>query len=382
MLDVEIVRCGSEVLAPFPANPPRDRPRGHKPGGSEDEAASCGTAARGGSMRSGNQRTSVNIRAIPLLATLSLLALASIAHAASRSPRVGSPVPTRPPRGQPPLVKSSPPDRNDYNRPAIPGDIRNVAGAVPAGYTLADVVVSNSDPNLALTDTISDGEPSLAVNSSNTNQLAMGAFSSNWGSGNAAIWYSSNGGATWTKAFTVPRPTNVSLGSGPGCPCDQTLDYDRTSNLFGTFLIEPSDSSGDVYTGDTSDPTSAAAWQWDTVGGVAQQTDTLAAGANNADQPWLRINRDPTTATQDNAYVAYDDLTSPATIQVAVAPGSRPPNFTRNKSPGIPGCCVNPGTRLAAASNGTMYVIWQYATGTNADGSQAILYTLWGRQRG
>src|SRR4051812_1477177 len=112
------------------------------------------------------------------------------------------------------------------------------------------------------------------------------------------------------------------------------MDYDRGGRLFATVLDQAPGDVGDVYTGDSTDVTAPAGWQWFAPGGVAQKTDTLSGGANNADQPWLRITRDPTVAGQDNAYVAYDDFTSPPTIQVAVAPGSTPPNFTRNHSPG------------------------------------------------
>jgi hypothetical protein len=246
---------------------------------------------------------------------------------------------------------------------------------LPSGYTIKDVVVSNTNPNLKSTDTFGDSEPSLAVNGSNTKKLDIYTFSSAWGGGNAAVWHSGNGGSTWTKAFTMPQPTGRAANAN--CPCDVTLDYDRSSNLFGTVLDEQSGAGGDVYTGDTSNPLSSAAWQWFTVGGVAKKTDILAGGADDSDQPWLRINRAPANASRDNTYVGYDDFTAPPTIQVSAALGTRPPNFIRDTSPGIPAGSVNPGTRLAADhANGRVYVLWQYSTGTNSDGSKAVLYAL------
>jgi hypothetical protein len=305
--------------------------------------------------------------------SLILGALLLPASAGSSAAGVGGPVPTSPPAGQPPPAKSYPPDLTPYQRPAIPADYR-AAVALPPGYSLVDTVVSNTDPNLSPNDTWGDSEPSLAINGANSNQLAIHAFSSRWVNGNASIWYSTDGGATWTKQFTWPQPTGVAVNGN--CPCDVTVDYDRSSRLFGTVL-NGSGFPGDVYTGDTTNPANAGAWQWFAPGGITQKTDTFNGGANDADQPWLRITRDPVTATQDNAFVAYDDFTSPEAIRVAVAPGSAPPNFTRNQQPGIPGCCVNPGTRLAAYhGNGTMYVLWQYATGQNPDGSKAVQYAL------
>jgi hypothetical protein len=315
------------------------------------------------------------LHALAGLLLIGALGLSSAGAGAATRPAVGSPVPSTAPPGEPGPINSQPPDLHNYSRPASPG-LSGSKRALPSGYTIKDVVVSNTNPNLRNTDTNTDWEPSLAVNGNNTNQLDIYTFSSTWGGGNAAVWHSSNGGSTWTKAFTVRKPTGRSVTSF--CPCDVTLDYDRSSHLFGTFLdAQEGVTPGDIYTGDTSNPLSAAAWQWFTVGGVAQKTDTLTGGADDTDQPWLRINRAPGNANQDNAYVGYDDFTSPETIQVAAALGSRPPNFVRNTSPGVPGCCVNPGTRLTVDHrNGKVYVLWQYATGTNPDGSKAILYAL------
>jgi hypothetical protein len=321
---------------------------------------------------SGVCRGAAAIAAIVLGAFL-LLGVPSMTKA-----QVGSPVPTSAPSGQPPAQKSSPNDRRNYNRRALPSDITDVGGALPPGYTLVDTVVANSDPNLASTDTVGDSENSMAVDGSNPNRLAIYGGFGGWASGNAPVWYSTNGGATWTKRFTIPPPAGVSSS----CPCDTTLDYDRSSRLFGTFLHAYDQFgnaiSNDIYTGDSTNPASSTAWQWFTVGGIAQKTDRVAGGSHDVDQPWIRITRDPGTATQDNTYVGYDDFdASPTRIRVAVAPGSRPPNFTRDNSPGIANCCVNPGTRLAVDHrNGTVYVIWQYATGTNGDGSVAVQYAL------
>jgi hypothetical protein len=323
--------------------------------------------------------------AVLFLATLVLVAPASIANAASRAPRIGAPVPTRRPPGLPPVVSSSPPDLTASSRPAISADTQAATSTVlPAGYKVVDAVVANSNPNLASTDTYSDSETSLAVNS-NTNQLAIyafqyntptsGALASTWGSGNAPIWYSSNGGATWTKKFTVQPPTGVSeSGANAGCPCDATLDYDRSSNLFGTFLNY---SPQDIYTGDTSDPTKPAGWQWQwhTTGGVADKTNLAANGM--ADQPWLRVNRDPFSSTQDDAYVGYDD-DSANTVRVAVALGSRPPYFSVDSLVGTSGGGINPGMRLAPdPRTGTIYAIWQLGgANPNPDGSKAISYNI------
>ena len=88
--------------------------------------------------------------------------------------------------------------------------------------------------------------------------------------------------------------------------------------------------------------------------------------ANNADQPWLLVNRDPVAAGQDNAYVAYDEFTNNLS-RVSVSTGTTPVAIVRdvaagNASPEV----TNPGLRMASdPRNGTMYALYQTSTGAN-----------------
>ena len=132
----------------------------------------------------------------------------------------------------------------------------------------------------------------------------MTAFSGSWGT-NAPLWHSTDGGSIWTKQFTVPAPPGVAAG---GCPCDQAVDYGRNDQMSGTFLIS-GNGGFDVFSGTSTNPASAAAWNWLVLAGVTQMTNNLVPSSfGNSDQPWLLVNRDPTTATQDNVYAAYDDF--------------------------------------------------------------------------
>lgn len=283
----------------------------------------------------------------------------------------GGPVPTGAAPGSAPAISSQPPDRQTYAQPAGPGD-RLASPALPAGYVLVDPVVSNTDPNLKNFDGFPDSEPSLAINGANSNEIVITGFSSSWiGNGNASVFRSTNGGSTWTKAFSIPPPTGVARS---GCPCDQVIDFDRSQRFLGTFLNEAAN-SGDVYTGSTTNAGSAAAWRWATKpNGVAKKTDN--PGTNNADQPWLRVTRDPFTATQDNAYVGWDDF-STAQLKVSVSRGANPPSVVATRVIGGFGCCVNPGTRLAPDHrNGTVYALYQHGAGINSNGSVRILYAL------
>jgi hypothetical protein len=294
-------------------------------------------------------RRSMFIYILLLIGTLPVIINAILAHQRSPAGSVG--------RGgrENNGGRSWPPDSNVYVRPAIPEDYAVGRREAPQATTVfvRDVVVSNTDPNLTNTDMFGDQETTIAINPVNPSEIIISAFSGSWGA-NAPIWQSADGGNTWTKRFTVPVPT----GLGPGCPCDQAFDYGRGNLLSGTFL------KTDVYSGTTNDPTSSAAWNWLASMGVAVRTNSTGIG--NADQPWLLVNRDTANASQDNVYVAYDDFSMlPRGMQIAVAQGSNPPDFTIDNSAGtslncISGDCVNPGHRLAVdPGNGYVYSIFQ-----------------------
>lgn len=253
---------------------------------------------------------------------------------------------------------STPADQSAPTRPATPDE------AMPGARTLApianntalrDVIVSNTNPALA-TGGGGGSEPSIAVNPADPDEIVISSFFGGWGT-NASVFHSTDGGNTWTVRNTIPAPpgrTGVT-----GCPCDQTFDFGRDGTLYGTFLLFDGTNTN-VVTGSTTDITQAASWSWN--GNPAQLTNQ--AIANNVDQPWLLVNRDPVAAAQDNTYVAYDDFTNNLS-RVAVSTGTTPVAIVRdpragNASPEV----TNPGLRMASdPRNGTMYVLYQTSTG-------------------
>jgi hypothetical protein len=271
-------------------------------------------------------------------------------------------------------VRDAPPDTTSYTRKAVaedlaPGGRVALPNVVTPQAVVVDTVVSNTDSSLTNTDTFNDGEPTIAINPANANEIVISAFSGGWGA-NAPIWHSTDGGDTWTKRFTVPVPPNQP--SAKNCPCDQAFDYGRGNQLAGTFLsFQPTD----VYSGITTNPASSAAWNWLLNMGTAQRTNSVGVG--NTDQPWLLVNRDNATASQDNVYVAYDDFTTnPVTMRVAASLGVNPPNFTRDNSPGVSGGGINPGHRMAVdPRNGWIYSLFQQSP-SNGTGGQNINYRL------
>jgi hypothetical protein len=130
-----------------------------------------------------------------------------------------------------------------------------------------------------------------------------------------------------------------------------------------------------VVTGATSDPTSAAAWQWLAPGGVTALTNQV--GFNLADQPWVLVNRDPFVPAQDNTYVAYDDFSTAPDMRVAVSRGTQPPAIVQDVLVGFSTPFVKPGHRMAKDTiSGAVYSLFQRRIAAGAGGSQRIDYML------
>lgn len=242
----------------------------------------------------------------------------------------------------PPPVSSNPPDQTIYRGPASLNAGRPSVNAAGVFVIDATAAASSSGGN----------EPSIAVNPANPNQIALTRFNTAWPN-NADLLYSTDGGQTWTNQTSIPVPPGVNGTSG--CPCDQTIDYGRNGTLYGTFLT-----STDVVTGSTPDPTQASSWQWN--GNPAQTTNGTHT---SPDQPWLLVNRDPTTASQDDVYVAYDHFDGNPDARVSVSYGATPVNITVDNIAGLESpLATNPGLRMASdPRNGTMYVLYEQSTG-------------------
>ena len=296
----------------------------------------------------------------------------------------------------PESTHSWPKDTTPYARPAVPGDFApggvratfalpsgiGVTFPLPGGF-IVDVVVNNTDPTLTNTDTFNDGEASIAVNPLNPDEIVITTFSGTDGA-NTPLWHSTDGGNTWTKRFTIPAAPGVSDFLSANCGggvCDQTVDYGRNNQLSGSFLA---DSSG-IHSGTTTNPASAAAWNWRVIAGVTQATNfNNSPPPGSVDQPWLLVNRDPIIEAQDNVYGAYDDFTNgndcvgnACNIRVSVSYGLNPPNFTADNQSGTATGSINPGHRLAVdPSTGFVYSLFQRNIADGVGGSKNIDYML------
>jgi hypothetical protein len=280
--------------------------------------------------------------------------------------------------------KSSPRDRNQITRPAIPGDKAGpIVSALKAQAPLAGqtaTIIRNVDIPFA------GSETSIAVNPVNPNEIVISAFISSF-SPNAAVLHSTDGGQTWTRVFSIPAPPGVPAAQTQNCPCDQTFDYGRNNVLFGTFLTHdfgppggPDNDTDNVFSGSTNNPTNAASWAWWIIAGNAQRTNEVAAAQNNADQPWLLRNRGTTNANTDNVFVAYDDFSAnPANVRVATSINNVPPQFPAGSDPvvGTSAAGTNPGSRLATdPRNGSVFALWENCNNNCGGDPKGIQYML------
>ncbi len=288
-------------------------------------------------------------------ALCSLAAPAAAAAAPASPPRGGQPPATLPLAAARERPGDAPPDLTPYQRPLVAEEARRAA-TQSLSAAIVDLVVA---AGLGASDTFGDQETSIAVDPSNPNHITITAFSGGWGS-SAPIWTSTDGGLTWAKSFTVSVPPNQP--DAGGCPCDQTLDYGHGSAiLYGTFL-GVGNSDEPTWSGDTSNPTSLASWQWLTSGGTAQDTSHTTF----SDQPWLMVNRDPDLATQDDVYVGYTDYAAgPPANHVAVSLSAHPPSFAANQDVVVgtsagTGFLASGAIRIATdPNNGAVYAGWE-----------------------
>lgn len=142
--------------------------------------------------------------------------------------------------------------------------------------------------------------------------------------------------------------------------------------MSATFL---SVSPTNVYSGTTTDPTDSTKWNWLLSGGVAQRTNQF--GVNNADQPWLLVNGDPSNAVQNDVYVDYDDFSGAPDMRVAVAYGTDPPNFITDMLDGFSTGGINPGHRMTVDHrNGAVYGLFQRCIANCGGNPKTINYIL------
>jgi hypothetical protein len=203
-------------------------------------------------------------------------------------------------------------------------------------------------------------EPFVAVNPTNTNDIVVSSFAFGTPTNpQASIFYSTNGGTSWTLQNTIPPPS-----TSVGIPRDWNFTYNSSGVLHGTIL----GSDGNIYQGATPNPTSLAAWSY-TGGGTPINT----ASRGTSDQPWLSL-------SGSNVFVAYDAFQAGfvnPTERVAVSTNNGTTFATDNAiSNGAQSNSVNPGTRIKTDAAGNVYSIFGVGSTTATPGVNNVTYYL------
>src|SRR5579863_1671605 len=114
----------------------------------------------------------------------------------------------------PPFASSMPPDTTDYSRPATAAD--RLSSSAKSGALSSPGFVVVEVPNAT------GGEPDIAINPLNLNQIVIHTFAGGGFLGNAGNFISSDGGLTWTLSAQIPSPPGTPVTGGPN---DITQDY-------------------------------------------------------------------------------------------------------------------------------------------------------------
>jgi hypothetical protein len=214
-----------------------------------------------------------------------------------------------------------------------------LTGAVPAlSATLKDVAVLAGDTS----STVQHNEASIAVNPLNSQQIAIVAFSGNWGAGtNAPVWKSDDGGNTWRRVPQLPQP--APFQSGPG---DQKIAFDRNGNLYVAELAL--DSMNNIF--DYVYRQNGAA-----------DADMAVGASYGDDQPHLDVDKS-SGACQDRLYSPWLN-TNIGPNRSNVETSGDFGGTVSAVAAGDNSSFANRTTRIALASDGKAYIVYKTREG-------------------
>lgn len=225
-----------------------------------------------------------------------------------------------------------------------------VSGAVTGWAqtaTIRDIATDPYDPlNLA------DAEPSIAVNPTNPNNIAVVAFSGNWGPGGfgAPVWRSIDGGNGWEPDPIITQPPHHEQPPGP---VSQKVAFDAAGHIF--VVAEDADTTDFVYR-PNADPSDATLTPGVAFGGDLQH-GTVGA------QPQLDVDRSIGLPCSNRLYSAWRKFFGGANAQSNVAYSVNNGVAMTNVAVGDNATFNNDTTRIALARDGSAYIIYKTREG-------------------
>jgi len=199
---------------------------------------------------------------------------------------------------------------------------------------LVDVVNDTTDPNHR-----EDGEPSIAVNPLDANEISIIFFGDPWSpSASQPIFKSRDGGLTWKPVLQIPSPQMNSDSS-----YDQTIRYTADGKLVVASVAAPAALETFIFrqTGNADDP--------------------LTPGMNfGYDQPQIASDNGSGSAFLNRRYVAYRDPSAVSTVGRTIDDGQ---NVTVTAAADGSSFSLRT-TRIAVAPNGSIYIVYKTEEGS------------------
>jgi hypothetical protein len=226
-------------------------------------------------------------------------------------------------------------------------------GTATSDIALKDIADESNDQH-----NLSDGEPSIAVNPKDSRDIAILAFSGEWGGNSstglifAPVWRSRDGGDTWRKLNEIPPPPPFfPLGpSGPSVrlagPTDQHALFDRDGKLIAVVMGSYENAINENYLYKQT----------------AGPTDPLVLGQEfgnaKADQPHI-ASQSQGSSCAETVFAAWMRVDLAQAMDSASARGS-----TIDVGVGDNTVFPNRSARVAIAKDGRAYILYKTVEGT------------------
>jgi hypothetical protein len=228
-------------------------------------------------------------------------------------------------------------------------------------------------------------EPSIAVNPLDPARIvvATSAYGRNpinlSYTGQASLWYTTDGGATWGLRFPIKQLTAAQVG-----PLDQTVAYDRNGILHVAIQLA-ADYSGPtgvgVYHGQKPDPDSDGQagrstnlWQW------TNGSRPITVSTSDPDQPWLAVGPVIGAPTNVAVHVAHSDFDSFLEERVASSTNGGATfsaGTDRRINNGVQQVGIaNPGTRITLDRLGRVYSFLGWPDADLGGGLKHVQFSL------